>query len=83
MIGVSLSELESYWSGIAYIPYKNFLGFSDKITLSSKNDSVITLKILLHDLGYKEIEISPFYDLKTQKIVKKFRKKTAYPLMQS
>lgn len=80
MIGVSLSELESYWSGIAYIPYKNFLGFSDKITLSSKNDSIITLKMLLHDLGYKEIEISPFYDLKTQKVVKKIQEKNGIPV---
>jgi general secretion pathway protein A len=80
MVPVSPSELESYWSGVAYIPWKNFFGYPDKINLSSNDDAIIALKMLMHDLGYKEIEISPFYDLKTQKAVKTIQEKNGIPV---
>ncbi len=77
MIEVGPNELESYWSGVAYIPWKNFLSISGTIPLDSKKDSIMTLKMLLRDIGFNEIEISPFYDQRTRQAIKEIQKKYA------
>ena len=76
-ISIELSpvELESYWSGVAYIPWKNFLSLTGTIPIDSPKDSITTLKMLLRDIGFKEVEINPFYDDKTRQVVKKIQKK--------
>ena len=68
-------DLESYWSGVAYIPWKNFLSLKGTIPLDSPKDSIITLKELMQDIGFNEIEISPYYDEQTQQAVKEIQKK--------
>jgi general secretion pathway protein A len=76
-ISIELSpvELESYWSGEAYIPWKNFLSLKGTIPIDCPKDSITTLKMLLRDIGFKEIEINPFYDDKTRQAVKEIQKK--------
>jgi general secretion pathway protein A len=76
-ISIELSpvELESYWSGVAYIPWKNFLSLKGTIPINCPKDSIITLKMLLRDIGFKEVEINPFYDDKTRQAVKEIQKK--------
>ena len=76
-ISIELSpvELESYWSGVAYIPWKNFLSLKGTIPIDCPKDSITTLKMLLKDIGFKEIEINPFYDDKTRQAVKEIQKK--------
>ena len=64
------SDLESYWSGVAYIPWKNFLSLAGTIPLDSPKDSIITLKMLLRDIGFNTVEINPFYDENTRQAVK-------------
>jgi general secretion pathway protein A len=68
-------DLESYWSGVAYIPWKNFLSLTGTIPLDSSKDSIITLKELMQDIGFNEIEINPFYDEQTQQAVREIQKK--------
>lgn len=75
VIAVKPSDLESYWSGMAYIPWKNFFALTGTIPLDSPNDSIITLKMLLQDIGFNEVEISPDYDEQTQQAVKQIQKK--------
>jgi len=74
-IELSPAELESYWSGVAYIPWKNFLSLKGTIPINCPKDSIITLKMLLRDIGFKEVEINPFYDDKTRQAVKEIQKK--------
>jgi general secretion pathway protein A len=69
------TELEAHWSRVAYIPWKNFLSLKGTIPLDSPNESIITLKMLLRDIGFKDVEISPSYDDKTQQAVKKIQRK--------
>jgi general secretion pathway protein A len=64
------SDLELYWSGVAYIPWKNFLSLKGTIPLNSTKDSIITLKMLLRDIGFNRVEINPFYDDNTRHAVK-------------
>jgi len=76
-ISIELSpvELESYWSGEAYVPWKNFLSLTGTIPIDCPKDSITTLKMLLRDIGFKEVEINPFYDDKTRQAVKEIQKK--------
>jgi len=64
------ADLEPYWLGIAYLPWKNFLSLKGAIPLDSPEDSIITLKMLLRDIGFNTVEISPFYDENTRQAVK-------------
>ncbi|OEU65587.1 MAG: hypothetical protein BBJ57_01615 [Desulfobacterales bacterium PC51MH44] len=74
-IEVEPNDLESYWSGVAFIPWKNFLSLAGTIPLNSPQDSIITLKMLMRDIGFNQVEISPYYDEHTQQAVKKIQKK--------
>jgi general secretion pathway protein A len=68
-------DLKSYWSGVAYIPWKNFLSLTGTIPLDSSKESIIALKELMQDIGFNEIDISPFYDEQTQQAVREIQKK--------
>jgi hypothetical protein len=69
-IELEAADLESYWLGTAYLPWKNFLSLKGAIPLDSPKDSIITLKMLLRDIGFSTVEISPFYDENTRQAVK-------------
>jgi len=69
------NDLKSYWSGVAYIPWKNFLSLAGTIPLDSPKVSIITLKRLLRDIGFNSVEINPFYDENTRQAVKNVQKK--------
>jgi peptidoglycan hydrolase-like protein with peptidoglycan-binding domain len=78
-IQVDRDQLTSYWSRVAYVAWKDFLNLP--ATLSSKNsgDSVLTLKMFMHDLGYKDLEITPTYDDKTAKAIKQVQRRHGIP----
>ena len=69
------AELESYWSGKAYVPWKNFLSLKGTIPIDCPQNSITTLKMFLRDIGFKAVEINPFYDDKTRQAVKEIQKK--------
>ena len=75
LIEVSPVELEPYWSGEAYVPWKNFLSLKGIIPINCPKSSIVTLKMFLRDIGFKEIEINPFYDDKTRQAIKEIQKK--------
>jgi general secretion pathway protein A len=68
-IDLEPADLTSYWSGVAYILWKNFLSLKGTIPLNSSTDSIITLKMLLRDIGFNRVEISPVYDENTRRAV--------------
>ena len=75
-----LKELEFYWSGVAYIPWKNFLSIWGTIPKHAYKDSIITLKLLLHDLGFTDFEINADYDDLTQTAIEKIQAKYDVPV---
>jgi general secretion pathway protein A len=52
------------------------------VTLSSQNsgDSVLTLKMYMHDLGYDDMGITPTYDEKITKAIKQMQRKHGIPV---
>jgi general secretion pathway protein A len=74
-ITTSTEELKTYWSGAAYILWKNFLACTGEIPNHASEDSVITLKMILKDVGFDHITIDPVYDQPTQDAVKEVQRK--------
>jgi general secretion pathway protein A len=66
-------EVNIYWSGVAYLPWKDFLSISGTLPSRTNKDSIITLKLLLHELGYRNIELNDNYDIRTRNAVKEIQ----------
>ena len=79
-IVTQLEELEFYWSGVAYLPWKNFHSIWGTIPAQSYKDSVITLKMLLQDIGFKNVTIDDQYDSFAQHAVESIQAKYGIPV---
>ena len=73
-------QIKLYWSGIAYLPWKNFLSIWGIIPKHSNKDSIITLKLLLHELGFSEVEINESYDDATRRAIEEIQAKYGIPV---
>jgi general secretion pathway protein A len=80
LIVTHLEELEFYWSGVAYLPWKNFNSIWGTIPTQSSKDSVITLKLLLQDLGFKDVAVDDQYDGRAQHAVETLQAKYGIPV---
>jgi general secretion pathway protein A len=72
---VQPTQLKSYWTQVAYVPWKDFLDYAGVIPFNAPRESIITLKMLMQDIGFSDIEISPSYDEKTREAVKAVQEK--------
>ncbi len=79
-IVTNLEELEFYWSGVAYLPWKNFHSIWGTIPAQTYKDSVVTLKLLLQELGFKDVAINDKYDGLAQNAVKSIQAKYGIPV---
>jgi hypothetical protein len=79
-IQVDRDQLISYWSRVAYVAWRDFLNLPATLSAQNSGDSVLTLKILMHDLGYKDMDITPSYDEETAKAIKTVQRKHGIPV---
>jgi general secretion pathway protein A len=75
VISVEPAKMQSYWSGNAYILWKNFFNYSGDIGLDAPAESIFTLKMLLRDIGFKDIKPDNLYDDFTRETIKKIQEK--------
>ena len=80
IVEVVQDEIAPFWSGVAYIPWKDFYAYGGDIRQNSSEDSIITLKSHLRDIGFNEVEISPFYDNRTRDAVQHIQEKHGIPV---
>jgi general secretion pathway protein A len=73
-------QVNLYWSGVAYLPWKNFLSIWGTIPKRANKDSIITLKLLLHDLGFSDVEINDEYDIWTRQAIQEVQAKYGIPV---
>jgi len=73
LIVVKPDEIKKYWVGRAYILWDNIFSFQGTIPITSPQESIIALKMHLHDIGYDKIKIDPVYDDQTRAAVKKIQ----------
>ncbi len=77
---VDANELWQNWTGVAYVLWKNFMGLAGLIPGSAPPDSVLALKMLLHENGFKEVPLSKDYDQTTLKTIEKLQAKYGVPV---
>jgi general secretion pathway protein A len=76
---VKPDDILTYWKGIAYIPWKDFSGFSSDIPGNASEDSIVTLKMLLKEIGFDYLDLAPAYDQQTELAVKEIQQKHGVP----
>ncbi|OQY60423.1 MAG: hypothetical protein B6245_01575 [Desulfobacteraceae bacterium 4572_88] len=74
-VETEMDELEVYWPGTAYVVWKNFFDYPGSLPRGATDDSLITLKMILRDIGFSDIEISPVYDDQTRVAVEEIQEK--------
>ncbi len=73
-------EIERFWSGVAFVPWKNYLSIWGTIPSQSFEDSVISLKLLLTEIGFTNLKIDGNYDQPTQDAVEAIQAKYGIPV---
>ena len=63
-------QIDIYWTGISYIPWKNFSGCRGTIPQNAPDESVLILKMLMQGIGYEDLEINSVYDETTEAAVR-------------
>ena len=80
VIESNIHDIIFSWSGIAYLPWKNFLSIWGVIPKGSNEDSIITLKLLLHELGFSNIALNSDYDDWTRYAIEEIQAKYGIPV---
>jgi general secretion pathway protein A len=73
-------EVQRLWSGVAFIPWKNYLSIWGTIPSQSFRDSVISLKLLLKEIGFSNLQLNEDYDELTQHAVEAIQAKYGIPV---
>jgi general secretion pathway protein A len=73
-------EVQRLWSGVAFIPWKNYLSIWGTIPSQSFKDSVISLKLLLKEIGFSNLQLNEDYDELTQRAIEAIQAKYGIPV---
>jgi len=73
-------EVNFYWSGVAYLPWKNYLSIYGTIPKQTFGDSIVALKLLLREIGFDRIPINTEYDAATRDVVEELQHKYGIPV---
>ena len=68
-------DIIPYLSGDMYIAWKDNFAYDRVISKASSKDSIISLKLLLTEIGFPLADMSPIYDTPVKKAVKQIQKK--------
>jgi general secretion pathway protein A len=75
LVSVDRDIFLQYWSGEAYISWKNYSELKGIITEHSNWRDITSLKKLLRKLGYDHVSLTESYDKETIKIIKDIQEK--------
>jgi general secretion pathway protein A len=67
--------LAPFWRGEAMVPWRNFYGVAGIIPRSAPDDAIITLKMMLRDIGFVDLEATAVFDAKTRQAVEYLQEK--------
>jgi len=79
-IKATLEEIRSYCTSPMYVLWKDFYTTTGTIKRNASADSVMTLKLMLKEIGFNDIEMSPIYDKATEHAVKTIQQKHHIPV---
>jgi general secretion pathway protein A len=75
IISVDRDIFLQYWSGEAYIFWKNFKNLNGVLSQRSNGQDVRKLKKLLQQIGYSDVNVTDTYDNDTMQIIKAIQTK--------
>ncbi|MBW2467394.1 MAG: AAA family ATPase [Deltaproteobacteria bacterium] len=75
LVSVGRDIFLKYWSGEAYVFWKNFNKLNGVISHYSTEKKIRRLKKLLQQIGYSGVDMSDTYDNNTRQIIKDIQKK--------
>lgn len=73
-------DLAQIWRGRAYILWRNFRGLEGVIPVNASEASVMTLKMLLREIGHADLPLTPAYDGPTREAVKAVQARHGLPV---
>lgn len=76
----SYQEIQKYWTGVAYVAWKNFYHYQGIIPLDTSGESVITLKMHLAEIGFPGLSINAEYDGPTRSAVRTLQARHGIPV---
>jgi general secretion pathway protein A len=79
-IAISADDIWQNWTGVCYLPWKNFLALAGTIPTNAPPDSVLALKMILQESGIKNILMNKDYDPASQKAVEQIQAKYGVPV---
>ncbi len=79
-LAIPAGEFDQSWSGVAYILWKNFLSIEGTIPVNAPADSIVALKMLLREIGHKNLPLSRDYDPATQKAIEQIQARYGLPV---
>lgn len=68
-------DLTPFLTGDIYIPWKDTFGYTRIVSESSPEDSIIVLKLLLRQMGFSTMDLTPVYDEPVKAAVKQLQEK--------
>ena len=74
-VAIPYDDLVSRFKGSVFIAWRNHLGLKGTIPIGYPKGSVIMLKMLLRDLGYHDVALTPAYDRKTRAIIEDIQRR--------
>jgi general secretion pathway protein A len=72
---VDSETLMGLWDGVALIPWKNYMGYRGVIPDRAPKASVVLLKQLLWEIGFRDLAINDHYDAATRRAVMEIQAK--------
>jgi len=72
---MGLKELLPYLTGDMYIAWKNNFGYDRVISNASSKDSILSLKLLLSEIGFPLVDKTPVYDGPVEHAIKQIQQK--------
>ncbi len=79
-VTVSRNAIKPFWSGTAWVFWKNFYNYQGIIPLDAPKVSILALKIQLRKMGFQGIGLDSDYDLYTQLAVKAIQARYGIPV---
>jgi len=74
-VRVDPDNLMSFLTGDIYIVWKNIFGYTGIISETSSKAAVVAVKLLLRQIGFTTIDLTPVYDDRVKKAIKEIQAK--------
>jgi len=79
-ISLASEALAPFWTGYAYVLWKNFFAYQGTIPLDSGSSGILSLKMNLKQIGFSDIDMTPLYDAKTRQAIVNIQKLNGIPV---